>query len=753
MQKILIVVTFLLSFQSAIAQTNSAVAAVSDNKQTPVVITKITETVKFDGIMDEPFWDNASNFPVTRQTPDYGSKPSEETDLRMVYTNEHVWFGARLYYKNTTNIQDYSKQRDAGGPMDFMAFAFDGYNDKTNGLAFATTPAGLRWDGTIVFNSTGVSLTSNWNTYWEVKTSRDAKGWCAEFKIPLSSLRFNADKEEVMMTFMAWRKIAYLNEFSVYPNIPPKWGLLSFANISEGQPIIFKGIKSSNPLYITPYMLGGINSNKILNDARSGYKNTTANNFEAGLDIKYSLSSKFTLDGTINTDFAQAEVDNFQVNLTRASLFFPEKREFFLERTGNFSFGFDGNNDVFYSRRIGLENANISRIYGGGRLTGRTNKWDIGLLNMQTEDIGNGGSKNVGLARIKKQIGKNNSYAGAVFTSSIGKGNNKFYTYGADGLFKLPLKSYLKVAVAKTITDSISKSFSTTDDVRLNIRMEIPNEAGFNYYAGYSIVGNDYNPALGFEERGNLRCYDGRLGYGIFPAKSKYLFKHLFKMNNYRIDGYTSRKKESLGSEIIYIAELKNGASASSKFYYREEILNNPLILSSTVAIPVGSYNFKGIKLFVNSATGKPLNAGITADAGSYYNGNIVSLTTAVRWDGSKTLQLQGSYRYDNIRFGNGFPSFTNHLTSLATVLNFTVKLSVNGLFQYDYINNRIGSNIRLRYNAKEGNDLFIVVTNINNTDRFREIPKLPLSQSWLALIKYKHTFLIKNKKYKNKGS
>ncbi len=751
MQKIMIVIALFLAFQSAIAQTTSP-TNLSDNKQNPVVITKIIEAVKFDGIMDEPFWEKATNFLVTRQTPDYGSKPSEETDLRMAYTDEYIWFGARLYYRNTDNIQDYSKQRDGGGPMDFMAFAFDGYNDKTNGLAFATTPAGLRWDGAIVFNSGGVSLTSNWNTYWEVKTSRDAKGWYAEFKIPLSSLRFNADEEEVMMTFMAWRKIAYLNEFSVYPDIPPKWGLLSFANISKGQPILFKGIKSSNPLYITPYVLGGATGNKILKNTGDGYKNSTTANFDAGLDIKYSLSSKLTLDATINTDFAQAEVDNFQVNLTRASLFFPEKRDFFLERTGNFSFGFDGNNDVFYSRRIGLDKGNISSIYGGGRLTGRVNKWDIGLLNMQTEDISNGGSKNLGLARIKKQVGKNNSYVGTVFTSSIGKGNNKFYTYGADGLFKLPLKSYLKLAVAKTVTDSVSKSFSSADNMRVNIRMEIPDEAGFSYYLGYSVVGSDYNPALGFEERANLRCYDGRLGYGIFPSKSKYLFKHLFKMNNYRIDGYTSNNKESLGSEIIYTVELKNGAAASPKFYYKEEILYAPLILSAAVAIPAGSYNFKGAKLSVNSATGKPFNASLTTDAGSYYNGNIFSLIAAARWDGSKTLQFQASYRYDNIHFGHSTPSLTNHLASLSSVLNFTVKLSINGLFQYDYINNRMGSNIRLRYNAKEGNDLFIVVTNISNTNRFREIPTLPTLQSWLALVKYKHTFLVNNRKHNKQG-
>lgn len=733
--------TFFILFLNAkiiSAQTGETVS-----NRAPLVITKINEPVKFDGVLDEPFWNTASAFPVIRQTPDYESAPSEETDLRMVYTDEHVWFGSRLYYKDVTNIQDYSKQRDGGGPMDFMAFAFDGYNDKTNGLAFATTPAGLRWDGTIVFNSTGVSLTSNWNTYWEVKTSRDDKGWYAEFKIPLSSLRFNSDKEDVIMTFMAWRKIAYKNEFLVYPNIPPKWGLLSFANISEGHPILFKGIKNSNPLYITPYLLGGINGNSALNSSGTGYENTSTSKFEPGLDVKYSLSSKFTLDATINTDFAQAEVDNFQVNLARSSLFFPEKREFFLERANNFSFGFDGNNDVFYSRRIGLENGSISRIFGGARLTGRADKWDIGVLDMQTEDQANGGSKNLGLTRVKRQLGNSNSYVGGVFTSSIGV--NQSYTYGADALLKLPLKSYFKLAAAKTTIDNEEKSFLSADNLRLNVRMEIPNEAGFNYYLGYGIVGSSYNPAMGFEGRGNIRTYDARVGYGIFPAKSRYIFKHLLKITTYQIDGYTSGEKESAGAEAGYTGEIKNGAAASAKIYYNEEILNKPLVLSSLVSIPTGSYQFGGVRLAVNSATGKPYNASLTGDFGTYYNGDITSLSATARWDGSRTLQLQGNYRYDFIRFKNELPSFVNHLASLSAVVNFTVKLSINNLFQYDHLNNRVGSNIRLRYNAKEGNDLFIVVTNINNTDRYRETPNLPSIQSWLFLVKYKHTFLVKN--------
>jgi Domain of unknown function (DUF5916) len=710
-------------------------------QRTPIIVTRINEPVTFDGIINEPFWETASNFPLIRQSPDYGTEPSEKTDVRMVYDNNYLYVGSKLYQKDVTKIQDYSKKRDGGGPMDYMTIALDGYNDKTNGLVFATTPAGLRWDGSVTFGSNGVSLSSDWNTYWEVKTSRDDKGWYAEFKIPLSSLRFNSDTEDVIMNLVAYRKIASKNEFSVFPNIPPNWGLLSFANIAEGYPILFKGIKNSNPIYVTPYVLGGLSGNQVLNETKTDYKNASNSNFEAGLDVKYSLSSKLTLDATLNTDFAQVEADNFQVNLTRSSLFFPEKREFFLERTNNFSFGFDLNNDVFYSRKIGLENGELSRIYGGARLVGRVKKWDIGFLNMQTQDRANDASKNIGLIRLKRQIGDGNGYLGGIMTSSIGKNGNEFYVYGLDGQFVLPLKSYLKIAVVKSSGGTFSNDFGSTNNLRFNAKLEMPSQLGFYYFLSHSIVGKDYNPVLGFEERANMKSYDGGIGYVLFPKATKTIFKHIFNTSAYQIDGFASNKKETAGIEFVYTVELKNGASLKVKKYFQEEILNSPLILSKNVAIPVGNYAYQGVKTTIGSPTATKFSGTVSLDVGSFYNGNIVTLNPQLRFDGSKLVQLQANYRYDKINFGDNNPSFENHLFSLSSLFTFTTKFSINGLAQYDYLNSKVGSNIRLRYNAKEGNDLFVVLTNVNNTDRFREIPNLPTYQSWLLVMKYKHTF------------
>jgi hypothetical protein len=718
----------LLLFQSIFAQ------------QKPIEITKISEPINFDGIVNEAFWNTASAFPLIRQSPDYGSIPSEKTNIRMVYDNTYLYVATSLYQNDTSKIQDFAKQRDAGGPNDYMAFAFDGYNDKTNGQAFATTPAGLRWDAAITFGANGVGINSNWNTYWEVKTSRNDSGWYAEFKIPLSSLRFKSDKTEVLMNFIAWRKITSVNELDVFPDAKPDYGVLSFANIANGYPILFKGIKNSNPVYITPYALGSFNGNKVLNATNTAYKSTSESNFEAGVDVKYSLSSELTLDATINTDFAQAEADNFQVNLSRSSLFFPEKREFFLERTGNFSFGFDNNNDVFYSRRIGLDNGVLSRIYGGARVVGRIKKWDIGFLNMQTEDLNTTGSKNIGLLRFKKQVGENNSYYGGIFTSSIGKNNNQFYTYGLDTQWSLPFKSFLKLAAAKSVEKG-NQNVTSKDNLRFNARLEMPSQVGFYSYLSYSMVGTNYNPVLGFEERENIKSYDAGIGYALFYKKVANLFKSTAKISAYKIDGFESNKEESSGIAFYYNVELKNGALTSIKNYYLKEVLLSPLILSEAVSIPIGSYDFNGFLATINTPTGESIYGSCTLDIGSFYNGNKLSLGLFGRFDGSKLLQFQLDYKYDRIYFGSQKPQFENHLLSLTSVLNFNTKVSISALAQYDYLNSKVGTNIRLRYNAKEGNDLFIVLTNIENTDRYRLIPTLPSIQSWLFVAKYKHTF------------
>lgn len=712
--------------------------------QTPFEIYKTDQSISFDGKIDEALWQDATAFPLIRQSPDYGAEPSEKTDFRMIYNQEFLFVGAKLYSKDPKNIQEFSKLRDGGGPMDWIAFAFDGYNDRQNGLAFATTPAGNRWDGSIQVNGNGINMSSSWNTYWEVKTTRDNQGWYAEFRIPLSSLRFKTVDNETLMNLIIWRKITYNNEFSVFPNVPPNFGGMSFANMAQGHPIKLKGIKSNTPVYLTPYTLAGISNEKLLNIGKTAYENHFSKKLNAGLDLKYSISPQLTLDATVNTDFAQAEVDNFQVNLTRASLFFPEKREFFLERSSNFSFSFEGNNDAFYSRRIGLENdGRLASIFGGARLTGRMKKWDIGLLSMQTEDNSTEASKNLSLIRLKRQINESNSYFGGILTSSLGKNANQFFTFGLDAQYALPQNNFLKLAVAKTEVPDLDFGLTNTKNLRYNARLERIEEKGFHYSISHSIVGDAYTPAMGFEERGNVKIWNIKIGYGYLTKKSKSIFRHLFKLSAYEYDGYISDKKESTNIDFTYLMEFKNGAGFTINPYTKQEVLFTELPLSETTIIPKGSYTFSGLNLNLDSPTGEPIFGSISSNFGQFYGGNISTLNFYGRFDKSRILSFQLNYRFDNVKFNKGIKNLHNQIVSLSSLLTFTTKHSLNSLLQYDKLNNRIGSNIRFRYNAKEGNDFFLVLTNINNTNREREIIPLPNVQSWQAVIKYKHTFAL----------
>lgn len=714
------------------------------NAQTgPIKVQRTNEKINFDGKIEESVWELANPFYLIRQNPDYGSESSEKTDFRMLYDNDYIYIGVKNFSKDLNNIREFSKQRDGSGPMDWIGFAFDGYNDHANGLAFATSPAGNRWDASILVNSNGINLNASWNTYWEVKTSRDSNGWYAEFKIPISSLRFKSDDtDDVVMNFIAWRKIAYNNEFSVFPDFTPDWGIMSFANISMGSPILLKGIKSNNPVYLTPYVLGGISNEKTLNSEETRYQNNLNSNSNVGIDVKYALSPQLTLDATFNTDFAQTETDNFQVNLSRASLFYPEKREFFLERTGNFNFRFDRNNDAFYSRRIGLsETGDIESIYGGLKVVGRINKWDLGVLTMLLEDNESDKLKNVSLFRIKKQISESNGYFGGIITSDLGKEGRQLFTYGLDGQVQLSSSNFFKVALAKTESKEFNPSFFSLDNLRYNISLENINERGFHYSIGHSLVGKYYKPSLGFEERDNVIYSNGQLGYGLFPKGSKKIFRHLVRTSFYQYDGYESKEKESLNFDLLYSLDWKNGSFLIIKPYYREENLNNPLALSNEVVIPSGNYSFRGMNVTYSSASNKSLNGGISYEFGKFYDGNQNSFGLRGRWDGSKVAQLTFNYRYDHISFDNK-TSFVNHMVSLASLFTFSTKYSLSSLIQYDDINKQIGSNIRFRYNSKEGNDLFLVITNINNTKKYREAISVPFVQSWQMALKYRHTFV-----------
>ncbi|HCI55041.1 MAG TPA: hypothetical protein DFI01_03845, partial [Bacteroidales bacterium] len=528
--------------------------------QEAVRIKRINEPIHFDGKPDEVTWKALDLFELTMHKPNYMSQPSEKSDIRIGYDNKFLWVGASLFMNDPSKIFTVTKKRDEM-LFDYDAFGIilDTYDDNENGLAFFTAPTGLRTDYTISNDAVGgpfmSSLNTSWDTFWDVKTTRDNNGWYVEMRIPFSSLKFKPINDVVRMGLIIVRNISAYNETDTYPAIDPKYGFMAIQKPSLAQTIEIYGARPEKPLYLSPYLLGGLEVNNRLNEEESDYIKDKENLFDAGLDVKYNINSNLTLDLTVNTDFAQVEADDQQVNLTRYSLFFPEKRKFFQERSSLFDFNLGGFSDnLFYSRRIGIANGNQTRIYGGARLTGRIGNWDVGFLDMQTEEYEEVPGQNFGVLRMRRQVINQNSYVGGILTSRIGMNGDRNIAYGVDGIFRLFGDDYLNIKWSQTYDNELENKLNSLSPSFILLNWERRTEEGFAYRLNYSYSGLKFNPGIGFVRRRGVQGVDGELLYGWIPGEESKLFNYNVNIRGERYvrlqDGDLESMRISPGFEI-----------------------------------------------------------------------------------------------------------------------------------------------------------------------------------------------------------
>ncbi len=316
--------------------------------QQNIVIPRTTADITLDGVINEAAWASAVQFSLLMHTPNNNVPPSEATIAYMLYDERYLYVGGLMTDSEANKIQSPTKKRDdIGLNNDWFGLFLDTFNDKENALAFMTTPSGLRTDYQTYNDAQGdFPINVDWNTFWDVAVDHNEDGWSIEMRIPISSLRFQDQNGKVTMGLAVMRYVARKVEWSSYPNISNQWGFWSPFKPSQFMEIEFEDLKSKKPLYVAPYLLGGLTQRNLLNDQGSNYGIDNTTKLEPGLDLKFGLTSNLTADVTLNTDFAQVEADNQQVNLTRFSLFFPEKRLFFLERSSTFDFGFSEGNCV-----------------------------------------------------------------------------------------------------------------------------------------------------------------------------------------------------------------------------------------------------------------------------------------------------------------------------------------------------------------------------------------------------------------------
>jgi hypothetical protein len=707
------------------------------------------DDVVLDGRVTEPGWEAIEPVPLVQYEPAYGQPPTERTEIRFAHDDDYFYASIRAWDSDPGGIRANTLYRDRLSGSDHFELMIDTYNDNETGYIFTTSPAGIRHDAAITNDASGGTilgggwLNRDFNTFWDAEVTVTEEGWFAEMRIPFASLRFQVTDGRVIMGLTAQRKIARKSERLVFPDIGPiaDW---AFLRPSLAQKIVMEGVQSRKRVYVTPYALAGVSQRNMLNGEKTAYESRSEWEGQPGGDIKYSLTNHLTLDATVNMDFAQAEADDQMVNLTRFSLFYPEKRQFFQERAGIFDFRTGGQSRLFNSRTIGLtEEGQPVNILGGLRLVGRESGWDIGLMNLQTARSDSLPSENFGVLRLRRRVFNAFSYAGAMVTSRTDFKGNYNVGYGLDGVVRVSGYDYLTVQWAQTFDNLTSEvpAFNGLNSGQLALELLRRKREGFGFDLGTVWSGRFYNPGLGFVQRRDYWYGKSDLSYTwlLKPGAPFIWHTALFGGFLYRRNLDGAIESAAIGPAWNFSSRTTSSGGIDVKMVY--ENIPKDFYLSPDAWIPVGSYRFYQAAVNYNMRYERLLRTGILLEGGTFYDGWKLTLGLTPTWYVSKHLEFTAEYFYNRVRFDERGQQFNAHITRLRIGTALNTKLSTNAFIQYNSTIAQVSANIRFRYNFREGNDLWIVFNDGLNTDRYRLTPELPLNDNWALLIKYTYTF------------
>ncbi len=708
---------------------------------------RVSSKIELDGRVDEPGWQSATPIAYTQQQPNFGQPPTERSEIFLGYDDEYLYFAGRIHLSDSTLFRGTTFKRDAFDPTtDYFGILLDSYNDHENAVCFFTTPVGMRWDGTVANDCQSDSdISSDWNSFWDAAAVRTPGGWQAEIRVPWSSLRFQVVDNETIMGVTSWWYIAAKNEQEIFPAISLDYGFVGQWKASLAQRIRFRGLRSKSPIYVAPYLLAGKQESQNLNETGTAYTPTTEQRLEPGVDLKLNLTSNMTLDLTANTDFAQVEADEQQTNLTRFDLFFPEKRLFFQERASVFDFGFEDDNRVFYSRRIGInDDGKQVRLFGGARLVGRVGKTDLGVLTMQSAAPEQGlFSENFAVVRGRRQVFNPFSTVGIIATNRM-DGHGRYNSVaGVDGNFRVTDDEYLTVKLAQSVENQGESKFGSLGSLRSFVRWERRRYEGFSYRAMVSRAEGAWSPGAGFEYRPNFTLVNPLVRYGFIASPKSALLRHQFYAYDWVVTNNTDHRAETINWGGGVEMEFKNGWYLEPKFEYSYERLAEGFALTDAVGVPAGEYRFGQFIGKFNSPGNFLFSNETTLTVGGYYDGTLVSANFKPKLKLSAHWDLEGFYEINRVNFPQRGQSFTAQLARLRAAYFLNTKFSVSALLQFNNQDALWLANVRLRYNPREGNDLYLVFNDVLNDRRERLVPRLPLHDSRAVAVKYTYTFRI----------
>ena len=654
--------------------------------------------VRVDGDLSDAAWGTAAWFGDFRQSvPDLGQPATEATSVAFLFDDSTVYVAVRCDDSAPALIRaNKLRHRDEPDSDDHVQIVFDTYRDLVRGTVFVVNPNGAKEEGLV---NGYERYTWSWNEVWQAKAAITPRGWQAEIAVPLRLLRYSGEREQewgVNVTRVIRRK-----QEEAYLSAPPPPFDISSLNYAGTLAGLELGERVRN-LQLIPYVLGGT----VREDEASGRESETIR--ELGADLKYSITSDLTLDATYNTDFAQVESDDEQVNLTRFSLFYPEKRDFFLENASLFSFGSSGGPGgtsltPFFSRRIGLHQGRTVPILGGVRLTGKVGRNDIGVLSVRTDGVDALGLDSAwyNVARVRRDLG-GRSYVGGIVTDSRRDGTGST-TLGADGEWfftdSLLLRgSYLAVDDDGDDSDGSAVSYGTALDLTTD---------PWGFLFGYTLIEEGFAPDLGYVQRDGIRRYDASLRRSIRPDRWG-IRRVSFRTFDNWYDSLVHETRESSRLNLTCEVELESGDDLELAVNRNYERLFEPFEVDDGLTFGSGEYTYTSAELQYHSDESRRWGIDAEAAVGEFFDGDSTQLEAGAWWVLSRHFRTAASYSTYDVSADHGGIDW--RLWSVRLEYIHSATISASAYLQHNSSNGTTVVNLRLRWILPNDSDLFLVL-------------------------------------------
>ena len=674
---------------------------------------RLDSPLVLDGVLDEAVYRTVravSGF--IQQDPHEGQPATEETELWVLFDDEHIYVSARCWDSRPELIVANEMRRDNVGlyENDNFAVLLDTFHDGRNAFIFHINPLGGLFDAQLVDENL---FNRDWNTVWEAKTGRFEDGWTLEIRVPFKSLRYKGGGPQIW-GINARRIVRSKNEFTHITPIPASYGTQGLLKVSSAATLVgLETPASSRNLEVKPYVRGDVTTNL---EADPPYSNDVDG--DVGFDVKYGVTRGVTFDFTYNTDFAQVEVDEQQVNLTRFNLFYPEKREFFLEGQGIFNFGIEGGRGtlppdnapvVFFSRQIGLEESQAIPILAGGRLSGRVGDYSLGLLQIRTDDFvpAEAVATDFSVLRLKRDVFER-SNVGVILTrrapNSGGDGEN--LVYGLDTDLNLAQDLRINAFWARSDTPGLG-----TEDQAYRARMNFASDR-YGVQLERMVVEDDFNPEIGFLSRENFERSFAQLRFS--PRPGVWSIRKVSFTGSFDYITDTAGTLETRIGKASALLDYENSDQMEITYSRNLEYLPEPFEIHPGIVLPVATYEFSDVRYRYKLGPHRRVSGDLFYQIGSFYSGDRTAVGYRGRIEILTRLSLEPGLEFNWVNLEEG--DFTTSLVTARVNYMMSPRLFLSALGQYNSAADSLETNVRLRWEFQPGSDLYVVYTDGRDT-------------------------------------